>query len=215
VIIERSEGKMTMRDTSTQLDENGHMNTFFVYRSTPTTKSPIEKSIFDIIGDSMGIKTDNNGKMINKEVLIENNITVEVLVGKIGVSITDFYVANILTTFDDLVEIGFKLTDLTLDRDYFSCDVLKTLYRVNCNDMKARWNITFDLETLMLGHFYTGELYALDFSIDSLIMSGGIARAQLRNLNYSVEGLKSIGFTKTHLDKLGIKAKRATISQPN
>lgn len=114
---ERKRKKKAKRETDIQLDESGHMNTFFIPKSSPTAMSRSgggggssqEKSIFDIIGDSMGIKTDNNGQSITKEVLKRNGITVEVLVGIIGVSITEFYVAGILSTFDDLVYIGFKL----------------------------------------------------------------------------------------------------------
>jgi hypothetical protein len=213
--VTRNKKKEKKADTSLQFDDNGHMSTFFIPRSGPssTSRGGNEKNLLDIIGDSMGIKTDNNGQAIDIEVLKRNKITVEVLVSEIGVSITEFYVANILTTFDDLLYIGFKLTDLTLSkREYFSCDVLKTLYKVNCEKL-AQWNITFDLETLMVGEFYVSELNALDFSIDPLIMSGCIARSQLRSLKYPLSGLISLKFNKENVDKLRISSRRAVRPQ--
>lgn len=203
-----------------QLDKNGHMSAFFIpgkntaSTTTTTTRRGGERGILDLLGDSLGVKTENNIREITKEVLKENDMTIEIIITECQVSITNLYAANILTSFNDLLYLDFKLTDLTLNRELFRCETLKSLFKVNCKKMRKR-GITFDLESLMIRPFYTSELEMLGFSIDSLIQSGGIARNQLRSLNYSLEGLISIGFKKEHIEKLKISKKSATRPQPN
>ena len=91
-------------------------------------------------------------KNINKEVLKNNDITIEVLITECRVSITDLYVAGILTHFDDLIELGFKATDLMLNTELFSCSSLVRLFKVNHDDMKLK-RVEIDLEALIVGKF--------------------------------------------------------------
>jgi hypothetical protein len=192
------------------LDENGHRTPFRIpsMKGGSHQKTPTKLGLLDTAADYARIKSDSNMKNINKEVLINNGITISNLIEDCRVSITDLYVAGILTSFDDLIDLGFKPTDLTLNTELFNCASLVRLFKVNHNDMKAK-RVEIDLEALMVGGFCSNDLEVIKFSIAPMIESGHIANKQLWALKYSFNDLLSLGLNKAHVSKLDISARRA------
>jgi len=117
-------------DKKRNVTANGPYGYFFTPSLPGSTKKTT--SLFDDIvngvTDSLGIKTKSNIENITKETLIENDITVAVLLEDIGVRLSEFKNAGILNSLQDLVDIGFDPCDLTRDRLLFSCATLYQLF---------------------------------------------------------------------------------------
>lgn len=158
------------------------------------------------------LKTLGNVKLINKNVLLYNGITVEILVRHCRVPITNMHLANILVTFDDLVEIGFKPTDLLIDRTLFGHNTLTQVFKTYHRHMVEK-QVEITLGDLMINNsFPSSELVALGFTLDALIESKALKRGQLQGLKFPASELVQLGLRRKHMGReyLNIDQKFAT-----
>lgn len=140
----------------------------------------------------------SNIQKIDIHFLVNNGITLEVLIDDIGIKISEMRAGGVLMNFKDLITIGFQPLDLVRDRKLFNCDMLGNLYNVNYESFSLN-GIGFDIRDIIRGEFLASELHALEYNIDLPISKGHIGLPILKALNYSLEGLRLIGFTKEHL----------------
>ena len=188
--------------------------------TTTTTAGTKVMQLFDALTESLSFKTMSNVRKINKRVLQHNGITVETLIAQCRVAITNLYQARIVTSMRDLVELGFKTSDLLLDRTLFNCNTLCTLFGVRADDGRRNLpmyrvmvghGVDFSLEHLMMNDsFLSSELMTLEFPLGEMIEADGIGRGQLLALKFPCAELVQLGLTKKHLKKLKISERHAT-----
>jgi hypothetical protein len=200
---------------SLKFNQDGERTKIYVpsSRSNKSTTTSLMGSLFDRLTDSMGLKTMSNVKRITKEVLIENDVKLGNLIMDCDADITEFHRANILVTFQDLLDIGFEALDLVKNRELFNCQKLKLLFGADYDTLRLR-SVPFDLSHVMRGNFNVTELMAFNFSIGTLVEEKGIGEDQLHCLQFSLEDLTLLHFSKKHLRMLGIKESRALKPRP-
>ncbi len=182
-----------------------HVSSPNVSRNTTTT-SLGSKSFGDIVSEGMDtlsdrvrFKTMNNVRRINKNVLLYNGLTVALLVGRCRVSITSLKQANIVNSFEDLVEIGFKPLDLLIDRALFSHTTLTQVFGTYHQQMKA-CGVEITLGDLLVNKsFPTSELINLKFTLADMIEARVLKRGQFRDLRFPISELVQLGLKKKHL----------------
>lgn len=191
------------------LTKTGHKQDFYVHSSSSQQQQHGGlKTLVDTVSDSLNITTSSNIQKIDIHFLVNNGITLEILIDDIGVKISEMYAGGVLMNFRDLITIGFQPLDLVRDRKLFNCDMLGNLYNVNCESFSVN-GIGFDIRDIIRGEFLASELHALEYNIDLPISKGHIGLPILKALNFSLEGLTLIGFTKEHLKKLKIGSREA------
>ena len=163
----------------------------------------------DKLMDLLSIKTESNIKNITKKILMDNQVTVRDLIKKCKVSMTDLKLADIITTFKDLKDLKFNPSDLVIDRTLFDVNKMDILFKTYYKSSKNKDGITMTVVDLLENKFTSFELRTLRFPLDDFIENGKINSKQLLQLNYQLEELESIGFTKAHLKKLNITQKDA------
>jgi hypothetical protein len=204
--------KKSRKKTNLSIGADGHKNSFYIPEAT--NKPTSSTTFFDRISDSLGLKTVSNVQKINMDVLKSNGVTLEVLIDECEVSITNLKQANILSTFQDLLELGFTPMDLTRNRLLFNCGTLKTLFNADHNTL-IKYGVPIDVEHLIRGKILSSELQTLGFSFDNMINEKGIGRDQLKTLNFPLRDLMNLGFEKRHLKKLHITKEFALKSWPD
>lgn len=140
----------------------------------------------------------DNIRFIDKWFLMKHKLTVEILISECKVEITNLKRAGILSTFEDLCEVGFRLKDLVLDRELFNVGHIVQLYGMDAN------SLDLTLEDLLECHFIPAELLTLQFSLPDMIENTGICGRHVQRLGYDLQSLIQLGLTKKHLKKLGI-----------
>ena len=193
--------------------DNGHKNAFYIpeQKNSVTTTST---SIFDRISDSLGLKTTSNVAKIDLDTLVNNEMTLEILIEDCEIPISNLRQANIVSTFQDLMALGFTPMDLTRDRKLFNVGTLKTLFDADYKTMR-KYNVPIDIEHIMKGKFFASELQTLGFTFEHMIQEKGIGRSQLHALNFSLSDLINLGLEYHHLRILDITKKRALSPRPD
>jgi hypothetical protein len=199
------------------LDPNGHTNSFYI----PPAPTPSLSGgrggggggFLDLLTDKLGLKTKANIQRIDKTVLVKNGVTLGVLIEECGVAISNLRQANILNTFEDLLDLGFCAEDLTRNRLLFSCQSFKQVFKADYHTM-VRHGVPFDVSHLLKCKFTPQELDTLNYSLDTLIQAGGIDRDLLMKLNFSLADLVQLHFRGEHLKMLKISRRLATAPRP-
>lgn len=204
--------KKTKHTTKTRITDDGHKSSFYVPDSKSVPKNT-SLNIFDHISDSLGLKTTSNIQKIDKNILKKNDITIRVLIEELEIPISNLRQANILHTFDDLLELGFTPFDLTRNRELFNCGTLKTLFNTDYKMMEKK-NVPVNIDHIIRGKFYSTELQTINFSFNTMITEKGIGRSQLHALNFPLKELINLGFEYKHLRILDISKRRALAPQP-
>lgn len=167
--------------------------------------------LLDMVADRLKLTTKSNLLRVDKALLLEHGLTVRILIERCQVKISDLYFAGIVTTFHDLLQLGFTAEDLKRDRMLFNCQMLKERYLVNAAALE-RYGVDFNV--VREPHFYPQELLVMEFSLGAQIDQGYISREALRQLNYEMSDLISLGFEQRHLKRLKITRAMAKDAQP-
>ena len=185
----------TVYDTSSQ---------FTPIPLNPQLKEPKKstRGLLDDIGDSLGIVTDENIKLIDLPFLIANDITLKVLIRDCKIKIVDLYGADIITNWHDLTQLGFSTSDLVIDRQLFNVNDICQFYGMTYSSLRDR--IGFSILDMMDCRFAPSELYTLGFSLATLIENKGMDREHLSILGYPLQHCKDLGFGKLHANLLSI-----------
>ena len=143
-----------------------------------------------------------NVPQITKSFLRRHAVTMETLC-RIGVPVTDLWNAGIVRCYDDLLDLDFKLRDLTVEPTCFSVNHMYTLFKLTARDL----NVT--VVDLLECNFSPADLMNMAFSLATTIDEGGIHARHLAQLKYSPQDLRLLGVDASHLARLGINAKTA------
>lgn len=195
--------------------ENGHKNAFYIpEQKSIASSSTTTTSFFDRISDSLGLKTTSNVAKIDLDTLVNNEMTLEILIDDCEIPISNLRQANIVTTFQDLLALKFTPMDLVRNRQLFNAGTLKTLFDADYKTMR-KYQVPIDIVHIMKGKFLSSELQTLGFNFEQMIDEGGIGRSQLHALNFSLSDLINLGIEKKHLVKLKITKEQALSPRPD
>lgn len=165
--------------------------------------------MIDRLTDSMGIPSKAKIKYITKEVLMRNHVTIQILINECKVGISDLKAGGIVDSFQDLIDLKFRMLDVVIDRTLFNVSHLYTLFHVSHKDLCRHRKVQFSTLDLLQCQFYASELQTLQFTLDTLIENGGINATQLQSLEFSLADLISLNFRPEHLHTLHITKKQA------
>lgn len=207
-------GKPQQQQQQQTTAQSGHQSSYYLNKHANESNSyksetKKEMNLLERVSDYLSIESARLIKHIDKELLIENAITLEDLISLCDCSITDLMSAGIVTQVKDLTDLGFKMSDLVINRNRFQAQQLADLFKLNHQKLRKMPGVEFGVVDLLQCHFYPNELAALNFSLDDMIQRGTINATQLRCLNFSLPDLISLQFSKEHLDLLGISRRQA------
>ena len=179
--------------------------------SSTNPKSEVKKELglLEKASDYLGIASNRLVKHIDRDLLIQNGVTIEDLVHKCDIGITDLMSAGIVTSVEDLMALGFKMSDVVVNRTRFQAQQLADLFQLNYEKLRRLKGVKFSALDLLVCKFYPFELAALGFSFDEIIKSGGLNAKQLKALNFSLADLVSLQFSPEHLELLDISRHQA------
>lgn len=140
----------------------------------------------------------DNISQIDKYFLMKHNMSINILILDCNVPITNLRAAGIITSYEDLCDLGFEPQDLNINRELFNVGHMVQLFKMNATSMD------FGLEELLTCKFCPADLLTLQFSLPGLIEDRGIQAKHLKALNYSLPDLMSLGFNRSHLQLLNI-----------
>lgn len=185
-----------------------HTDSFYISKQATTTAvtngNEKKMDFLDKVTDYLGIETKRSIRHIDRELLIENEITMKDLIGKCDLSITDLKNAGIVTSVKHLRQLDFKMSDVVINRERFQAQQLADLFGLNYNLLRKMKGVEFGTIDLLTCKFSPNELQALSFSFDRLIREGDISAKQIKALKFSLADLISLQFVKEHLEILGI-----------
>lgn len=139
-----------------------------------------------------------NIRFIDKWFLQKYGITINILLTCCKVEITNLKAAGIISNYEDLCELGFKVSDLVVNRELFNVNHIVQLFSMDAD------SLGIILGDLLSCKFLPAELMTLNFSLPKMIEGGGIFDRHLRLLGYDLSSLRQLGLTREHLKKLGI-----------
>lgn len=197
------------RDAELKRGTDGHAMSFYI--PPVTKKEKASADLLDVWADRLKLTTKSNLLRIDKTLLIENGMTLRVLIDECRVKIKDLYFAGILTSFADLVQLGFTPEDLKRDRILFDCQTLRERFGATA-ELLERHGLTLNI--VKEPPFYPQELIILEFPLGEHIEQGYVSRDALRQLDYAMADLVSLGFAWRHLKKLKITREMAQAQQP-
>jgi len=186
-----------------------HQSSFYVKAPSLSNVPKKELGLLEKASDYLGLASTNLIKHIDRDLLIQNGITIGDLVGECDIGITDLMSAGIVTDVPDLLKLGFKMTDVVINRTRFQAQQLADLFQLNYEKLRRLKGVKFSVIDLIACKFYPNELAALGFSFDYMVRNNGINAVQLRCLNFSLSDLVSLQLTKEHLKILGITRSQA------
>lgn len=168
-------------------------------------------ALFDSLVDHTNWNTMSNVRRITKDILLYNGVTLDMVLRRARVPLSELKGAGIVSQFQDLVDLGFRPQDLLIDRTLFNCNTLKLLFgNVNYHVIVAH-GVAFDLTHLMMDNsFLSSELIALGFPLGQMIDECAIQQSQLRALKFPFSELLELGLRKEHLSRLDIGREIAT-----
>ncbi len=179
--------------------------TFYIGNDDGTSKNSKLQTVTSLAADRIGLITEENVKAINKKFLMDSNVTIYNLIADCQVSIIELHLAGILVKFDDLLDLGFLLSDLTIGkRDLFNADKLKTFFQVDYPSLRDHDVFSFTIVDIIEADLYASELETLEFKFSYLIKNKWLGRQDLRDLNFGLDGLKLLGFKKKYMVPLKI-----------
>lgn len=149
--------------------------------------------------------SSQNARAIDKGFLMHHGLTIEGLIKHCRVPIIDLWEAGIVLDYNDLCDLQFKPSDLTVARELFNVNHIMQFFKQNARTLEL------DIVQLAQCRFSPAELSALEFSLPDMIEckndwkdSDGIRARHLKALGYSLRDLVTLGVTRLHLNKLGL-----------
>lgn len=179
----------------------------------PTQSNPGDHQIAHFFG----IVTKDMVANMRKSDLMEYRLTLRILIQDCAIPIANLHKAGILRTFDDLVDLGFKVGDLTLDRTRFNVNHFVQLFNSNFDTLiKYRDIVAFDIYTLVKAGFHGWELQSLSFSFDEYIKHKFMTKRHFKEvidghkIPYTLTEMTStLGLTNEGLERLKISPRDA------
>lgn len=185
-------------------DEESHKASFYMEPSVKQRGDTRNLDMFDRLTDSLGIPSKAKVKFITKEVLIRNEVTIQILIEECKVGITDLKVGGIVESFQDLIDLKFRVLDVVSNRTLFNVSHLYTLFLVGYKELRRHPKVQFCTLDLLQCQFCASELQTLQFSFDRLVEKGAINAIQLHCLNFSLSDLITLNLQPQHLHTLRI-----------
>lgn len=214
-IYDHCDGRVTgdrnrKEETDLKRGTDGHALSFFI--PSLAKKEKAGPDILDVMADKLRLTTKNNLLRVDKALLIEHGVTVRILIEQCQVKIGHLFFAKILTSFQDLMDVGFTTDDLKRDRMLFDCQALSAHCGVTWDTLE-RHQLTLNI--VKEPHFYAQELIILKYPLGQHIDQGYVSRDTLLSLNYAMCDLVEMGFAQRHLKKLKISRELALQPHPN
>lgn len=205
--------KSGKREVASQTKKKqSHQRSFYVPNNVQE-KEVVESDggldILDKMSDYFHIESNRLLKYIDLDLLIENEITLDDLIRRCDIAITDLLATGIVRGVEDLCALKFKMTDLVINEQLFRVQHLPDLFRLTYTQLRKMKSIRFSALDIIECHFYPNELAQLGFSFDHLINDKGLNVKQLECLNFSLADLISLDFTVENLQALGISSHMA------
>lgn len=160
--------------------------------------------MIDKVNDYFRIESKGLVKHIDLPLLLKYDITLDDLIRRCGIAITDLMDTRIIQCVEDLCALKFKMTDLVIDPRLFRVQHLPDLFQLTYVKLRKMKSIRFGALDMIECGFFPNELAQLGFSFDHLINDRGINAKQLKCLNFSLADLISLNLTVENLEKLGI-----------
>lgn len=152
---------------------------------------------------SLMSSNEKNIQSINKDFLLKHNLNIGTLITKCKTPICDLKKAGIVTSLDDLIELGFIFQDITLNRKLFNPGHMSQLFNTTFKKMEDKMNL--DMEDIIQAKLLPCEWETLCISLPDLIESTKIkSRRNILRLGYDIKSLISLGLTGKHLQILDI-----------
>lgn len=213
---------------------SGHSETFYIPSNDKSSGSGGSRGVAGIgeaLGDMVdsatdyfGVKTKSNVLRIDKTMLIDEGITIAMLIEDCRVPLSEMKLAKILDTFRDLLDLGFVPEDLTRNRELLNCSTLVIMYggighesgrnETPCK-LLERNGVQFDIRHILLGKFLPSDLMSMGYNLSQPIKNGEITSYQLRALNFTLDDLVSLGLDRSHLIDMDISERAALSKQPH
>lgn len=189
--------------------KQAHQSSFYVPNNQEKVQKEEEKGgggfdILDKMSDYFHIESNRLLKYIDLDLLVENDITLDDLIRRCDVAITDLLATGIVQGVDDLCALKFKMTDLVINEQLFRVQHLPDLFQLTYMQLRKMKNIRFSALDIIECHFYPNELAQLGVCFDHLINDKGLNFKQLKCLNFSLADLISLNLTSENLQTLGI-----------
>lgn len=192
-----------------------HQSSFYIEKECGSNNASItspnevvikkEMNLLDRVSDYLSIESKGLIKLIDRDLLVENGITIEDLVGpKCDIGISDLKNAGIVTNVHDLRLLGFKMSDVVINRRRFQAQQLADLFQLNYHLLRKMKGVNFGILDMLRCQFSPNELQALDVSFDYMIRNNSLNADQLLLLNFSLQDLVSLHFHRDHLEILDI-----------
>lgn len=178
-----------------------HKSSFYM---DPTLQQRGELDAIDRLTDSLGIPSKAKIRFITKEVLMRNDVSIQILIEECRVGMADLKAGGLVETFNDLIDLKFRMRDTVIDRTLFNVSHLYTLFHVGYRELRRHPKIQFSTLDLLECEFYASELLTLQFSFDRLIERRAINAIQLQCLKLSLADLITLGLQPHHLHTLKI-----------
>lgn len=188
-------------------EETSHKASFYIEPSVKKgggNDASVDLGMIDRLTDALGMPSKAKVKFITKEVLMRNDVTIQILIEECKVGITDLKVGGIVESFQDLVDLKFRMLDCVSNRTLFNVSHLYTLFHVGYKQLMRHPKVQFCTVDLLQCQFCASELQTLQFSFDRLIEKGAINAIQLHCLNFSLSDLISLNLRPEHLHSLKI-----------
>lgn len=207
--------KSGKRETTTpSKKKQSHQSSFYVPNNNQEKEQKGEEKgggldILDKMSDYFHIESNRLLKYIDLDLLVENAITLDDLLRRCDVAITDLVATGIVQGVDDLCALKFKMTDLVINEQLFRVQHLPDLFQLTYPQLRKMKNIRFSALDIIECQFYPNELAQLGFSFDHLINDKGLNVKQLECLNFSLADLISLNLTVENLQTLGITSRIA------
>ena len=188
--------------------KQAHQSSFYVPNNQEKVQKEEEKGggfdILDKMSDYFHIESNRLLKYIDLDLLVENDITLDDLIRRCDVAITDLLATGIVQGVNDLCALKFKMTDLVINEQLFRVQHLPDLFQLTYMQLRKMKNIRFSALDIIECHFYPNELAQLGVCFDHLINDKGLNFKQLKCLNFSLADLISLNLTSENLQTLGI-----------
>jgi hypothetical protein len=187
-----------------------------IAKSLPPTTSSVSDD--HQIANFFGITTKDMVAGMKKTDLMEYGITIRCLIEDCGIPIANLHKSGLLRTFDDLVDLEFELSDLTIDRTLFNVNHLVQLFYCNYDTLVEYSNmkdttLDFSIHELIKTDLHCWELQALSFSFDDYIEQKFMSKRHFGKdygLSYTLAEMSSVlGLTNQGLERLKVTQKDA------
>lgn len=160
--------------------------------------------MIDKMNDYFRIESKGLVRHIDLPLILKYDITLDDLIRRCGIAITDLMDTRIIQGVEDLCALKFKMTDLVIDPRLFRVQHLPDLFQLTYVKLRKMKSIRFGALDMIECGFFPNELAQLGFSFDHLVNDRGINAKQLKCLNFSLADLISLNLTTENLEKLGI-----------